>query len=76
MNKLPKGTEITCPKCCKIMLIAKEEISQGDTVSSDNFEQVEFKGSIGTKMECPDCKAAFGEINFGYSWLHTKKGWV
>lgn len=74
--KLAKGTEIVCPNCNEIMLIAIDDIFIGTVIGPHHFEQVKFRGEKGSPLFCPDCKTNFfrtSEETGGQ--LYTTRGW-
>lgn len=77
MLVLPKGTEITCPQCHKVMCRLIVDLRSGDLIASKSFESVNAQVIPGTPMSCPNDGEPFGAPVFGgYHKLHTKDGWV
>lgn len=67
---LPKGTEITCPACARVMVRARVEIYRGDTIGPAFFEAVEYFPTKGANAICPYDGTAWGAMK-----VHTKEGW-
>ena|GEM_PF-4586802 len=85
---LEQGTEIVCPTCDQVMLIARVTITSGMRIGPENFHQVGFKGQSKDRMVCPDCGTPFARqlaseterhrLDPGYmpqTHLFTREGW-
>lgn len=68
---LDSGTEILCPSCKTVMVVARRNVFKGRVLKSEDFEPVRATPKDGELMECPDCKVAYGAMK-----LYTKDGWV
>lgn len=75
MIVIPKGTEVTCPKCGEVMLRTKVDLLKGDVLSSDVFEPVGTIAKNGRFAECPNEKAPYVKTIDGVTKVHTKDGW-
>ncbi len=75
MKVLPKGTEITCPSCHKILMRSNVDIQSGQILKTDYFDPVEHAPTKHTKMECPFDGTPYGQASFGVMKVHTKDGW-
>ena len=88
-RELPAGTEITCPECSQIMLIAKTVIVGGSTrIGPEAFHQVGFLGARGDRAICPydgtpfvrqrpheTDKARQNPDDLPEAQIHTRDGW-
>jgi hypothetical protein len=70
---LPKGTEITCPVCERIMVRSNRDITSGELLKSSYFDPVQANPLPHTRMECPFDGASYGIYPPGK--VHTKEGW-
>lgn len=75
MKVINKGQKIVCPFCGSVMLIAKRQIRHQETLSSEMFEKIEFRGDIKGALECPYDGNYFGLSVDGRGRLHTERGW-
>lgn len=76
-KKIAQGTEVVCPKCKQVMLIANRDILSGDTVNAEAFDQIGFKGGNGCAMECPHDQTPFGRGGSACQvYVRGYEGWV
>jgi hypothetical protein len=74
---IPEGTEITCPGCHYIMLVASKDVYPGDRIGPSSFTFAEFYATPGERLACPNCCEEFCRIGpKGVFELHTESGWV
>lgn len=69
---IPKGTNVTCPKCGSVQVRAAMHLYQGMLTTVDLFEEVNFHLVNGARMQCRTCKIPW----FADGSFHTEKGWV
>lgn len=67
------GTEITCPKCHKIMVRCIKNIRTGDTISGEFFRSVNASIVHGARIICPFDGSAYIRPGMGahieeYGW--------
>lgn len=76
MKVLPKGTELTCPQCHRIMARLKKDIHSGDILKTDHFESIDGQIRQYTYMRCPFDGIDYGRSkHLGSYEVHTKDGW-
>lgn len=71
MRVLPKGTEITCPKCGILLVVSTEDIKPKTKLLPSMFSARRIQPIMGQKMRCPED----GEPFFLRGKIHTKDGW-
>lgn len=73
---LEKGTEITCPKCGRVLLRLTRRLKTGTVMNADAFEGVDMDSPMhGQAMLCQFDGTAFAKPkDRGYK-LHTREGW-
>lgn len=76
MAVLKKGTELTCPKCEKVMCIVNRDIASGTMLKGSMFTPVKGKVRNELPMECPFDSEPFGKYSKRGTRLHTKTGWI
>lgn len=77
MKILPKGTEITCPQCGRVMCRIIVDLSEGFPIMAKNFESVEALVIQHTPMNCPYDGSPYCSPTYrGGHRLHTKDGWL
>ena len=75
LKVLPKGTELTCPKCGRIMVRANCDIDRKGLIRSKYFDPVEARCEPKSGMHCPFDETPFARAFDGVE-VHTKDGWV
>jgi hypothetical protein len=77
MKVLPVGTELTCPKCNRVMVRSIQEIRAGMLLIIEYFESVEHKPASKEGMRCPFDRTPFAINRGGVNGeVHTKDGWI
>ena len=76
MKILPKGTELMCPQCHRIMARLKKDIQSGEILKTEYFESVDGQIKQYTSMRCPWDGVDYGRSKHqGAFEVHTKDGW-
>lgn len=78
MVVLPEGTEITCPKCGKVLFRSKRDLSAGDVIRFQDFEATPGipQPERRTDMVCPFDREPYGKRLLGVAMVHTRRGWI
>lgn len=71
MRVLPKGTEVTCPTCGRVMVRLKKEIESGGRLKAADFEPVLDTPAAGQPANCPYDKTPYIATK-----VHTAEGWT
>ena len=72
MDNIKEGTEITCPKCNKVMIKCVIPPTLGKVIQPYMFEPVNDTPKSGKPASCPTCKIAYIS-----TCAHTKEhGWT
>lgn len=73
MKVLKAGTEITCPKCNRVMARLKDDLMSVEIIKSELFEQVDGNIQKHLPMECPFDGEPYGITSMEAARIHTKK---
>lgn len=74
---LPKGTELTCPKCNRVMARSRYDIYPNTVLSLDQWEAVDGNLRSGGPMRCPYDSTPYAVHRGMRGEVHIKEeGWV